>query len=126
MGKWRRHNVEFKKEVVARMKSSDNIHELARELGLQRKLMYTWKYEFEGRPEKNHSSYAESPPAETAETRLRREIKQLKESLGEKTAELDFFAGALRRLKKDGQAIAASGDPASTPKSGRGSKRKAN
>lgn len=126
MGKWRRHSLEFKKQVVERMKTSDNLHELARELGIERKLMYTWKYQFEGRPEKNHASYSASPPQDTVETRLRREVKDLKELLGEKAAESDFFAAALRRVKKDGPAMEASGDPASTPKSRRRSQRRAN
>src|ERR1035437_7029760 len=41
MAKWRRHTVEFKREVVERMNTCQNIHELARELKLQRKLLYT-------------------------------------------------------------------------------------
>jgi transposase len=126
MGKWRRHSLEFKKQAVEKMKTSDNLHELARELGIERKLLYTWKYQFEGRPEKNHFDYSANPAPDTVETRLRRENKDLKELLGEKAAEADFFAAALRRVKKDGQAIGASGDPASTPKSRRRSQRRAN
>ena len=125
MGNWRRHSREFKQQVVERMKASDNIHELARELGIERKLMYTWKYQFEGRPEKNHADYRGSAP-DTVETRLRRENKELKEALGEKAAEVDFFVAALRRVKRDRPARGASGDPASTPRSGRRSQRKAN
>jgi transposase-like protein len=48
--KWRRHTVEFKHQVVERMKTCQNIHALARELKIERKLLYTWKYQFEGRP----------------------------------------------------------------------------
>ena len=125
MGNWRRHSREFKRQVVERMKTSDNIHELARELGIERKLMYTWKYQFEGRPEKNHADYRGSVP-DTVEARLRRENKELKEALGEKAAEADFFAAALRRVKREGQSNGADGGPASTPKSGRKSQRKAN
>ena len=51
MRQWRRHTVEFKRQVVEQMKTCENIHELARQLKLQRKLLYTWKYQFEGRPE---------------------------------------------------------------------------
>jgi transposase-like protein len=36
MGSWRRHSREFKKQAVEKMKTSDNIHELARELGVER------------------------------------------------------------------------------------------
>ena len=50
MAKWRRHTVEFKRQVVERMKTCENIHALARELKLERKLLYTWKYQFEGVP----------------------------------------------------------------------------
>jgi len=126
MGTWRRHSREFKLSVVERMKTSDNLHELARELKLERKLMYTWKYQFEGRPEKNHANYLGVAPADTVETRLRRENKELKESLGEKTAEADFFAAALRRVKEDRRSKGGTSDPVSTPKSRRSRSRKAN
>jgi len=43
MGKWRRHSPEFKKTAVARMKTSENISALARELEIEQKLLYTWK-----------------------------------------------------------------------------------
>jgi transposase-like protein len=126
MGKWQRHSREFKKQVVERMKTSDNIRELARELKLERKLLYTWKYQFEGRPEKNHANYLGAGPADTVENRLRRENRDLKEALGEKTAEADFFVGALRRVNRDRQTSGTSGERASTPKSGSGRGSKAN
>jgi transposase-like protein len=56
MAKWRRHNEEFKRQAVERMKTCENIHQLARELKIQRKLLYTWKYQFEGRPEPRHAN----------------------------------------------------------------------
>ncbi len=77
MGKWRRHSREFKQQVVEKMKTSDNVHELARELKIERKLMYTWKYQFEGRPEKNNADYLGTPAPDTIEVRLRRENKEL-------------------------------------------------
>ena len=124
MGKWRRHSLEFKKQAVERMKGCKNIHELARELNVERKLLYTWKYQFEGRPEKNHANYSKSPAPETVELRQRRKIAELERSLGQKTAELDFFDAALRRVSQDRQNRESSGEPVSMPKSGR--KRKAN
>jgi transposase len=125
MGNWRRHSREFKRQGVERMKTSDNIHELARELGIERKLMYTWRYQFEGRPEKNHADYRGTAP-DTVEARLRRENKELKEALGEKAAEVDFFVAALRRVKRDRATNGPDGDRASTPRSGRRPQRKAN
>ena len=47
MAKWRRHSVEFKRQVVERMKTCENIGALTRELKLQRKLLYTWRYQLE-------------------------------------------------------------------------------
>jgi transposase-like protein len=126
MGTWRRHSREFKLSVVEKMKTSDNIHELARELQLERKLMYTWKYQFEGRPERNHANYSGSALPDTVETRLRRENRELKEALGEKAAELNFFAAALRRVKDDRLRKGANSEPVSTPKSRRSPSRKAN
>ena len=125
MGCWRRHSLEFKQQAVERMKTSDNIHELARELGVERKLLYTWRYQFEGRPEKKHANYSGQPAPDTVETRLRRENQELKQVLGEKAAELDFFAAALRRVKRDRLENGSAGEAVSTPKSRRRPLRKA-
>lgn len=125
MGKWRRHSREFKQEAVRRMTGCDNIHALARELGVERKLLYTWKYQFEGRPEKNHANYLGQPPVETTEARLRRENQELQRVLGKKAAELDFFAAALRRVKRERAKSEPSGETRSTPRSGPKLSRKA-
>ena len=67
--KWRRHAVEFKRQVVERMKTCENIGALALELELERKLLYTWKYQLEGRPEPRLREFGNSrrrPQRETA------------------------------------------------------------
>ena len=46
----RRHSEEFKREVVKRMRECKNILGLGRELGLDVKMMYQWKWKQEGRP----------------------------------------------------------------------------
>ena len=124
MGNWRRHSREFKQQAVERMKGCENIHAQARELGVERKLLYTWKWQFEGRPEKNHANYLGRPAEETSEARLRKENQELKEALGKKAAELDFFAAALRRVKRERQAMERRGGTGSTPKSERALSRK--
>lgn len=116
MAKWRRHSVEFKKQAVERMKTSDNIHELARELDVERKLLYTWKYQFEGRAESRHANYAEDKQ-KRAETKLEQDNQRLKAALAEKALEVDFFKGALRRIEEGRRNTTSSGDSASTPKS---------
>ncbi len=125
MAKWRRHTVEFKRQAVERMKTCQNIHELARELKIQRKLLYTWKYQFEGHPEPRHANLGIASE-DRKEKHLRDEIARLKAALADKTLENDFFASALLRIKEERRQSIASGASASTQKSGRGRKGKAN
>jgi transposase-like protein len=124
MAKWRRHTVEFKRQVVEQMKTCENIHALARKLRIQRKLLYTWKYQFEGRPEPRHANLG-TTAEERKEKPLRDEIAKLKMALAEKTLENDFFKSALLRIKEARQPSTASGATASTPASSRGRKSKA-
>jgi transposase-like protein len=119
MAKWRRHSREFKRQAVERMKTCANIQALARELKLERKLLYTWKYQLEGRPEPRQANLAISP-AERQERKLREENQRLKEALANKTLEVDFFKGALRRIREGRPNNTGSGGSASTRKSGLG------
>jgi hypothetical protein len=106
------------------MKTCKNIHALARELKIQRKLLYTWKYQFEGRPEPRHANLA-TTAEERKEKPLRDEITRLKSALAEKTLENDFFKLALRRVKERRQQSDETGGSASTTSSSRGRQRKA-
>jgi transposase-like protein len=124
MAKWRRHTVEFKRQVVERMKTCENIHALARELKIERKLLYTWKYQFEGRPEPRHANLGMTPE-ERKDKQLREEIAKLKSALADKTLENDFFRSALLRIKEGRRQSIATGASASTTLSGRGRKSKA-
>ena len=116
MAKWRRHSREFKQQVVERMKSCDNIRELARELDIERKLLYTWKYQMEGRPEARNGELSKQPAS--GEAKLRLENRRLKETLADKALEVDFFRGALRRVEAAIQ-NSESGGRVSTPRSRR-------
>ena len=75
------------------------MHVLARELKVERKLLYTWKYQFEGRPEPRHANLA-ATAEERKDKQLRDEITKLKSALAEKTLENDFFRLALLRVKE--------------------------
>ena len=125
MRKWRRHTVEFKRQVVERMKTAANINDLARELDLERKLLYTWKYQLEGRPEPRHANLATSAD-ERKEKKLQDEITKLKSALAEKAMETDFFKSALVKVNQGRQERTAIGGTASTTTSTRGRKSKAN
>jgi len=123
MAKRRRHSAEFKRQVVERMKTCENIGALARELKLQRKLLYTWKYQFEGRPEPRHAHLG-TTAEERKDKQLRDEITKLKSALAEKTLENDFFKSALLRIKEGRRQSIETGASASTALSGRGRKSK--
>ena len=122
--KWRRHTLEFKRQVVERMKTCENIHELARELKIERKLLYTWKYQFEGRPEARHADLTITAE-DRKEKHLRDENARLKQAIAEKTLENDFFRSALLKVKGARQLNTSAGVSASTKASGRGRKGKA-
>jgi transposase-like protein len=116
--------VEFKRQVVERMKTCENVGALARELELERKLLYTWKYQFEGCPERRHANLG-TTAEDRKEKAHRDEIARLKAALAEKTLENDFFRSALLRVKPGRQQSTATGASASTPPSERGRKSKA-
>ena len=121
MAKWRRHTVEFKRQVVERMKTCENIGALARELKLQRKLLYTRKYQFEGRPEPRHANLGITAE-DRKDKQLRDEITKLKSALADKTLENAFFRSALLKVKEGRQQSTEAGASASTMSSGRKSK----
>jgi transposase-like protein len=124
MAKWSRHTVEFKRQVVERMKTCENIGALARELKLQRKLLYTWKYQFEGRPEPRYANLGIAAE-DRKEKQFRDEIAKLKSALADKTLENDFFRSALLKVKERRQQSTEAGASASSTSSGRGRKSKA-
>jgi transposase-like protein len=124
MAKWRRHSVEFKRQAVERMKTCENIHALARELKIQRKLLYTWKYQFEGRPEPRHANLG-TTAEERKDKQLRDRIAKLRSALAQKTLENDFFKLALLKVKERRRQSGGNGDSASTTSSGRGRRSKA-
>jgi len=124
MGQWRRHSLEFKKQAVERMRTCENIHELARELKIERKLLYTWKYQLEGDPEPRHANLA-TTAEERKDKQLRDELAKIKSALADKTLENDFFRSALRGIREVRQKNIAAGASASTSPSGRGRRSKA-
>jgi transposase len=116
MAKWRRRSVEFKQQALERMKGCENIGNLARELGVDRTLLYFWKNQAEGRPQRR-SARPGGSPEQGQENQLKQENQRLKEALGQKSLEIDFFKGALRRIKERRQNNTMTGATVSTPKS---------
>jgi transposase-like protein len=101
---WRYSN-EFRRQAVERMRGCDNIVQLARELGICRRVLYNWR---------DRLDEINPPPARTRELLLRRQILKLKRLLANKTLEVDFFRHALQRVGARRYQKPSSGDNAST------------
>ena len=111
VGKWERKTPEFKKQVLERMEQAKNLGLLAKELGISVRTLYYWKDAQLGRPKK----IREPVPREK---KLEDEIQRLKQSLANRALEVDFFKGALQRVKARRQPNTATGEEASTTTSG--------
>ena len=109
----RRYSDEFRQMCVERLRQSDNIVELAKELGIHRRMLYRWRDELEPVAKR------EASPPQSGEVRLRHEVHQLKRALADKTLEVDFFKGALQKIEARRQPQDITGAQASTTKSGK-------
>jgi len=103
--------------VVERMNSCENITALAKELGLERKLMYSWRAQLA--EEGARAAGVSERVIETREVQLERQVGQLKRALADKTLELDFFKGALQKVEARRRQRRNSGDKTSTTTSGK-------
>ena len=102
----------FRQMAVDRLTQCDNIVALAKELGISRRLLYTWREQLEP------VERGDAPPATSREAPLRKEVSRLKRVLAEKVLELDFFKGALHTVEARRQRSGKAGAQASTPTSG--------
>ena len=96
---------------VERLKLSENIVELAKELGIHRRLLYRWRDRLEP------VAKEEGSLPQSREARLRHKVNQLQRALAEKTLEVDFFKGALQKIEARRQRNSGSGEMASTTRS---------
>jgi transposase-like protein len=102
----------FQRYAVERLKHCENIVALSKELGVHRRLLYRWRDQLEP------AESGEEPPAgNSRETTLRKEGSRLQRALAEKTLEVDFFTGALRKVQARRQRSGNSGRSASTIRS---------
>ena len=101
----------FRQMAVNRLMQCDNIVALAKELGISRRLLYTWREKLEPVPGD------EGQPANAREATLRKEVSRLKRVLAEKVLEVDFFKGALHNVEARRPQSDTVGAPASTPRS---------
>ncbi len=102
----------FKQMAVERLNQCENIVALSQELGVSRRLLYTWREKLEP------LEGSVGPPANSREATLRKEVSRLKRVLAEKVLEVDFFKGALHTVEARRQRSGQAGAQASTPTSG--------
>jgi transposase-like protein len=115
--KGERRSAAFKQKAVERMKEG-HIRELAKNLGVPVSGLYRWKQQAEGRL--RSEAEAAEDPRERRVRELEKKVSELETVIGQKTLELDFFAGALRRIKESRQKRSNSGGTACIPKSAGG------
>ena len=119
--------VVVKVQAVERMTLGANVTELARELGVDRSLLYYWKAKLSEGTLRGSEGGEEVPlEAHEREMRsLRAELAQAQSALGRAAAELDFFAAVLRRIEPSVPSRPASSASTSTSSSPSGRRRKA-
>jgi transposase-like protein len=130
----RRFGRAFKLEVVGRMLAGESGTGLSRELGIKRTILYRWRdavreggeealRDGAGRPsgvEKAAMALARGPAARARDlSEARRQIVDLERKVGEQQVALDFFRGALQRIKASGQPSDGNGVTGSSPRSRR-------
>ncbi len=101
----------FRRMALERLKNCANVCALARELGVDRTVLYNWQRQA---GEQGTEATATSPVRE-----LRRQVRDLKRLLAEKTLEVDFFKGALQKVEARRRRRSDSGETASTRRSGK-------
>ena len=110
--KRKRYSRKFQRMAVERMRNSENVGDLAQELGVTRRCLYKWRAKLD-----LVEPGEESARPNTHESSYRKQAQQLKRLLAEKTLEVDFFKGALQKIEARRQRSSGSGEMASTTRS---------
>ena len=99
---------DFKLKALERIERGETISALSAEFGVHRQLLYKWRDAHRvgrlgarrGRPTKAEALAREGVSAERSELEAaQRRIAELERKVGQQAVELDFFQGALRRIK---------------------------
>ncbi len=107
-----KYPLSFRQMAMERMKDCPSVSALAEEIGVHRTVLYHWQRQLDAAGDS--SARATSPVRE-----LRKQVRELKRVLAEKTLEVDFFKGALQKVEARRQSNTGSGGTASTTRYGR-------
>src|SRR3972149_335135 len=113
--KRKRYSRKFQRMAVERLRTCDDVGELAQELGVTRRCLDKWRRKLEM---VEPGEEASRPSTHTAS--YRKEIQQLKRLLAEKIMEVDFFKGALQKIEARRQRRGGAGAGGSTGRAPRG------
>ena len=101
----------FRRMALEKMKNCSSVSALAEDLGIDRSVLYKWLWKAEADEE------GAEPKANSSARTLRKQVRDLKRVLAEKTMEVDFFKGALQKIEARRKSGGGSGETASTTKS---------
>ena len=107
--KQKKYTEEFRRQAVERMKETNNVKALARELGVDRHTLYDWR--------KRAADLSDRRSANGQRSKQEKENKELKRLLAEKTLEVDFFRGALQKVEARRQKSGETGETGSSSRS---------
>lgn len=107
-----KYPLSFRQMAMERMKDCPSVSALAEELGVHRTILYQWQRQMEHSDDS--SARVRSPVRE-----LRKQVRELKRVLAEKTLEADFFKGASQKIEARRKSSKGSGGTASTTRSGK-------
>src|SRR6266404_4766300 len=110
--RWR-YPESFRQTAIERFKCCENVEWLAKELGVPRQTLYRWHGESQ-----RTASEDEPIPEKSRESRLRREVRELKRLVAKQALEGDFFRGALQKIEARRRGSCGSGELAFTTTSG--------
>lgn len=119
---------DFKLKALERLDAGVTVSALAAEFGVHRQLIYKWRDAHRagrlgarrGRPTKAEALAREASGQERSELETaRRRIAELERKVGQQAVELDFFQGALRRIKASRPVSDGPGATGSSPRSRR-------
>jgi transposase-like protein len=119
------YSVELKLKTLERMRSGERVSELAAEIGVHPHKLYEWRETYR----KNNGAFrrrgrpsfvdALEAGASIDDPKAVQRIAQLERLVGEQQVLIDFFRGALRRIKATRQASTKPGATASSKRSKR-------
>ena len=116
--RWSKYSPDYKRSAVDRIVAGESPSAVANELGIRRKFLYAWRDAGWGthgvaKPKKKPVG----DPQQRQIARLKQQVASLQRLAGQQTAELDFFAKALRSIEEPRRKNGASSENGSTRRS---------